>query len=164
MKHFVVMGVSGCGKSSIGAAFAAAIGAEFMDGDDLHSDSNRVKMASGQPLNDDDRAPWLVCVGRALRVATGPVVIGCSALKRSFRDVIRSQLEQPVMFLHLTGSRQVLTARLAARTGHFMPAALLDSQLAALEPPNLDEAAIAVDINQTPQAILAELLRKTLLA
>lgn len=164
MEHYVIMGVSGCGKSSIGAAFAAAIGAKFMDGDDLHPDANRAKMAAGQPLNDDDRAPWLVSVGQALRGATGPVVIACSALKRRYRDVIRSQLAQPVMFLHLTGSRQVLTARLASRTGHFMPPALLDSQLDALEPPALDEAAIAVDIDQTPQAILAELLRKTLLA
>lgn len=164
MEHYVIMGVSGCGKSLIGAAFAAAIGAEFIDGDDLHPDANRAKMAAGQPLSDDDRAPWLVSVGQALGGAKGSVVIGCSALKRRYRDVIRSQLAQPVMFLHLTGSRQVLTARLAARTGHFMPPALLDSQLAALEPPALDEAAIAVDIDQTPQAILAELLRKTLLA
>ena len=164
MEHYVIMGVSGCGKSLIGAAFAAAIGAEFIDGDDLHPDANRAKMAAGQPLSDDDRAPWLVSVGQALGGATGPIVIACSALKRRYRDVIRSQLAQPVMFLHLTGSRQVLTARLAARTGHFMPPALLDSQLAALEPPALDEAAIAVNIDQTPQAILVELLRKTLLA
>lgn len=161
MQRYVIMGVSGCGKSSIGAAFAAAIHGQFIDGDDLHPEANRAKMASGQPLNDDDRAPWLVRVGQALQDGTGPIVIGCSALKRRYRDMIRDHAGQPVMFLHLTGSRQVLSARMATRKGHFMPASLLDSQLAALEPPKPDEAAIAVDIDQTPQAILAELLRRT---
>lgn len=161
MERFVMMGVSGCGKSSIGAAFAVAIGGKFIDGDDLHPDANRIKMASGQPLNDDDRAPWLVRVGQALHGGTGPIVIGCSALKRRYRDVIRDQAAQPVMFLHLTGSRKVLAARMAARKGHFMPASLLDSQLAALEPPMPDEAAITVDIDQTPHSMLAELLRRT---
>ena len=161
MQRYVIMGVSGCGKSTVGAAFAAAIGGRFIDGDDLHPDPNVAKMASGQPLTDTDRAPWLVKVGQALQVGPGPVVIGCSALKRRYRDVIRHEAAQPVLFLHLTGSRAVLLARMAARTGHFMPPSLLDSQLAALEPPGFDEAAIAVDIDQTPQAILAELLRKT---
>lgn len=160
-ERFVIMGVSGCGKSSIGAAFANAIGGIFIDGDYLHPDANRTKMASGQPLTDQDRAPWLVRVGQALRRTDGPIVIGCSALKRRYRDVIRDQAEQPIMFLHLTGSHQVLAARMAARTGHFMPPSLLDSQLAALEPPTSDEAAIEVDIDQTPQAILTELLHRT---
>ena len=161
MDGYVIMGVSGCGKSSIGAAFAAAIGGQFIDGDDLHPDANRAKMASGQPLNDEDRAPWLIRVGQALHGGTGIMVIGCSALKRHYRDLIREYAGQPVMFMHLTGSRQVLAARMAARVGHFMPSSLLDSQLAALEPPEADETAISVDIDQTPQAILAELLHKT---
>ena len=160
-QHYVIMGVSGCGKSSIGAAFAAAIGGQFIDGDDLHPDANRAKMASGQPLNDDDRAPWLVRVGQTLHTGSGSIVIGCSALKRRYRDLIRAHAGQPVLFLHLTGSRHVLAARMAARTGHFMPASLLESQLAALQPPEPDEAAISVDIDQTPEAILAELLHKT---
>lgn len=160
-QRFVVMGVSGCGKSSIGAAFAAAIGGIFIDGDDLHPAANVAKMASGQPLNDDDRAPWLVKVGRALQASGAPVVIGCSALKRRYRDVIRAEAAQPVTFLHLAGSRDVLLARMAQRTGHFMPPALLDSQLSTLEPPATDEVAFSVDSDQTPQAILAELLRKT---
>ena len=160
-QHYVIMGVSGCGKSSIGAAFAAAIGGQFIDGDDLHPDANRAKMASGQPLNDDDRAPWLIRVGQTLQTETGSIVIGCSALKRRYRDLIRAHAGQPVLFLHLTGSGHVLAARTAARIGHFMPASLLESQLAALQPPEPDEAAISVDIDQTPEAILAELLRKT---
>ncbi len=160
-QHYVIMGVSGCGKSSVGAAFAMAISGHFIDGDDLHPDANVAKMAAGQPLNDEDRAPWLVKVGQALQGGAAPLVIGCSALKRRYRDVIRHEAARPVMFLHLTGTRAVLIARMAARTGHFMPLSLLDSQLAALEPPSSEEAAIAVDIDQTPQAILAELLHKT---
>lgn len=161
MERYVIMGVSGCGKSSIGAAFAAAVDGQFIDGDDLHPDANRVKMASGLPLNDEDRAPWLKRVGQTLQGATGTIVIGCSALKRSYRDLIRNHAGQQVMFLHLNGSPHVLAARMAARVGHFMPSSLLDSQLAALEPPEADEIAYSVDIDQTPQAILAELLRKT---
>jgi gluconokinase len=160
-ERFVIMGVSGCGKSSIGAAFAAAIGGKFIDGDDLHPAANRAKMAAGTPLTDEDRAPWLVKVGQSLRGGTGPIVIGCSALKRRYRDLIRAEAGQPVMFLHLAGSHEVLTKRMAARTGHFMPPSLLDSQLAALEPPTPDERAVTVDIDQTPQAIVAELLVKT---
>ncbi len=159
-QRYVIMGVSGCGKSSIGVAFAAAIGGIFIDGDDLHPDANVAKMASGRPLNDEDRAPWLVKVGQALQGGTGPVVIGCSALKRRYRDIIRHEADQLVTFLHLAGSRKVLLARMAARTGHFMPPSLLDSQLAALEPPSADETSITVNIDQTPHDVLAELLRK----
>ena len=162
MEAFVIMGVSGCGKSLIGAAFAAAIRGKFIDADDLHSVANRAKMSAGQPLDDDDRAPWLVSVGQTLRQATGPVVVGCSALKRRYRDLIRNESLRPVMFIYLAGSQQVLTARLAGRVGHFMPPSLLASQLAALEPPTSDEASISVDINQTPNAMLAEILRRTL--
>jgi gluconokinase len=161
MERFVIMGVSGCGKSSIGAAFAAAIGGKFIDGDDLHPATNRAKMAAGNPLTDEDRAPWLVKVGQSLRGNTGPIVIGCSALKRCYRDTIRAEAGQPVMFMHLAGSPEVLAKRMAARTDHFMPPSLLASQLAALEPPSTDEHSITVDIDQTPQAILAELLTKT---
>lgn len=160
IQHFVIMGVSGCGKSSIGAAFAAVIGGLFIDGDDLHPAANVTKMASGQPLSDEDRAPWLLKVGQALQIGTGPVVIGCSALKRRYRDVIRAEADQPMMFVHLAGTKEVLLSRMAVRAGHFMPPSLLESQLAALEPPSLDEAAITVDIDQTPEAIVQEILGK----
>ena len=158
MERFVVMGVSGCGKPSIGAALAIAIGGQFFDGDDLHPEANIAKMASGLPLNDDDRAPWLVRVGQALRGQNGRIVIGCSALKRRYRDTIRSEAGQPVVFLFLSGSQQVLATRMAARAGHFMPPSLLDSQLAALEPPMPDEISVTVDIDQPPNAIVAALL------
>lgn len=158
MDRFVVMGVSGCGKSSIGAALATAIGGQFIDGDDLHPQANIAKMASGLPLNDDDRAPWLVRVGQALRGKNGGIVIGCSALKRRYRDTIRAEADQPVVFLFLSGSQQVLATRMAARAGHFMPPSLLDSQLAALEPPMPDEVSVTVDIDQSPNAIVDALL------
>jgi gluconokinase len=161
MRRFVVMGVSGSGKTSIGMAFAAAIGARFIDGDELHSDASRRKMAAGQPLTDEDRAPWLHRVGAALRDGDGPTVIGCSALKRRYRDIIRAEAGGSVCFLHLAGPREVLAERMSARQGHFMPPSLLDSQLATLEPPGADEAAVTVDIDQAPEAMLAEILEKT---
>ncbi len=154
MTSYVVMGVSGCGKSSIGAGFAAAIGARFVDGDDLHPPANIAKMSRGQPLNDDDRAPWLDRVGREL--AQGNTVVACSALKRKYRDQIRAQAS--TVFLFLRGSRETLLARMAARPGHFMPPSLLDSQLATLEPPTADEAHLVQDIDATPAQIIAGFL------
>jgi gluconokinase len=161
MVKYVIMGVSGCGKTAIGAEFAAAIGARFIDGDDLHPATNVAKMAAGHPLDDADRAPWLADVGRTLATTEGGVVIGCSALKRSYRDVIRAAAGQAVTFLHLKGDMSVIAARLAARKGHFMPPSLLESQFATLEPLGADELAVIVDIDQAPQAIVAELVKQT---
>lgn len=158
IKRFVVMGVSGCGKSSIGAGFAAQIGGAFVDGDDLHPATNIAKMAAGIPLDDADRGPWLAAVGRTFADHDLPLVIGCSALKRSYREIIRNAAGGPVAFLHLDGVRDVIAGRMAARKDHFMPAALLDSQFAALEPPGPDENAVRVDIDQSPNAIVAELV------
>ena len=158
--RFVIMGVSGCGKSSIGTAFATKIGAEFMDGDDLHPASNLAKMTAGIPLTDDDRAPWLLRVGQALQGSVGTKVIGCSALKRRYRDIIRHHAQGPVMFLYLAGSYDVLAERMMSRTGHFMPLSLLKTQFAALEPPSPDEISVTVNVDQTPKAVLTELLHK----
>jgi carbohydrate kinase (thermoresistant glucokinase family) len=129
--RLVVMGVSGCGKSSLGAALATALALPFTDADDLHPAANRAKMAAGQPLTDADRWPWLQAVGAVL--AGGAGVVACSALRRSYRDRLRDTAG-PVQFLHLVAPREVIVERLAARRGHFMPLALLDSQLATLEP------------------------------
>ncbi|MGO4432271.1 gluconokinase, GntK/IdnK-type [Paenarthrobacter sp. RAF9] len=145
--HIVVMGVAGCGKSTIGAALAERIGAEFLDGDSLHPQANIDKMASGTPLNDDDRAPWLAEIGRRFPASDVSLIIACSALKRSYRDIIRSA-DPSVVFVHLQGTRDLLNQRMNARPGHFMPASLLDSQLATLEPLQADEAGIVVDIAQ----------------
>ena len=146
----VVMGVSGCGKSTLGAGLAAALGCAFLDGDDLHPAANIAKMAAGQPLDDADRWPWLAAIGAVLATEAKQVV-ACSALKRAYRDAIRTRAPD-VVFVHVHGARPLLAARLAARTGHYMPAGLLDSQLAALEPPGADEAAVLVDLAGGPDA------------
>lgn len=149
--RYIVMGVSGCGKSHIGAAFAVAIGARFIDGDDLHPAANIAKMHRGEPLDDTDRAPWLESVGRALAPQT---VIACSALKRSYRDHIRQSAGAPVVFLVLRGKRSTLLERVSNRPGHFMPPSLLDSQSAILEYPASDETSVVADIENTPEKIV----------
>lgn len=152
----VVMGVSGCGKSTIGALVADAMNVPFLDGDSLHPLANIHKMADGAPLTDEDRWPWLEIVGDELAGASaGGMVIACSALKRRYRDVIRAK-EPATIFLHLDGSLDVLNARLQGRSGHFMPASLLASQLASLEPLDADERAVLLDISAGITDILRE--------
>ncbi len=153
MSRFVVMGVSGCGKSRIGQDFATAIGARFIDGDGLHPQANIDKMSRGQPLQDEDRAPWLDRVADALR--DDGTVVACSALKRRYRDQIRAGAGGAVTFLYLRGQRATLQARVLRRPGHFMPPALLDSQLATLEPPTPDERHLVADIERKPEKIVA---------
>jgi len=149
----IVMGVAGCGKSSVGEGLSAHLSVPYRDGDDLHPETNVAKMRAGIPLTDDDRWPWLDRVAQALH-AGAPLIIGCSALKRSYRDRIRAGAGGPVTFAHLTGSRDLIAARMAQRSGHYMPLSLLDSQFAALEPPGPDEA-LAVPIDQPLSAIVA---------
>ena len=153
MVQIVVMGVSGCGKSTVGQLLAQKLSARFIDGDDLHPESNKAKMAAGNPLNDDDRWPWLALVGQAL--AEGQTVVACSALKRVYRERILAAAPQ-TKFVHLSGSRQVLEKRLGARSRHFMPASLLDSQLATLEPLTADEPGLVIDIDQPVADIVAQ--------
>ena len=152
--QIVVMGVSGSGKSTIGSLIADRLGVPFTDADDLHPAANVQKMAAGQPLDDDDRWPWLALVGDALAGASrSGLVIACSALKRSYRDAIRVSAPEAV-FVLLTGSRELLASRLGHREGHFMPATLLDSQLATLEPLAADEGGVTVDIAGSPEQIV----------
>ncbi len=153
MARAVIMGVAGSGKSTVGVALAARTGAVYIDGDDLHPAANIRKMSAGTPLTDEDRAPWLDRVAETLRAARGPVLIGCSALKRRYRDRIRDRVGGPVIFVHLSGSREVIEARMSAREGHFMPASMIHSQFAALEQLGGDEAGFAVDIDQTLEAV-----------
>lgn len=152
----VLMGVAGSGKTSVGRALAPRLGAEYLDGDDLHPPANIAKMRAGVPLTDADRAPWLARVGDLL---AGPErrIVGCSALRRSYRDIIRAHAGAPVTFVHLAGSREVIAARIGERRGHFMPASLLDSQFAALEPPGPDEASITADISRPLPDLVAEI-------
>lgn len=147
------MGVAGCGKSSVGAALSVATAVPYRDGDDLHPAANIAKMSRGDPLTDADRWPWLVLVGQALHV--GPMIIGCSALRRVYRERICAAVDGPVWFVHLSGSRKVIETRMRARQGHFMPPELLDSQFATLEPPQQDECAVTVDIDQPLENIVA---------
>ncbi len=154
---FVVMGVAGCGKSTVGAALADRIGAAYIDGDSLHPSANIRKMSAGTPLTDDDRAPWLDKVGEALADGGGKRIIGCSALKRTYRDRIRTSSGEPTGFLHLTGARAVIEARMHLRTGHFMPASLLESQFSTLEPLWPDEVGCAIEIDRPVGEIVAEL-------
>lgn len=153
--HIVVMGVSGCGKSSLGAALAERLGIPFFEGDALHPPANVEKMRSGSPLTDDDRWPWLTRVAQSLSDHPAAIV-SCSALKRSYRDHIREGAGE-VNFIHLAGSRDSLAERMQARPGHYMPVSLLDSQLATLEAPGADEA-ITIDIALPPDAALAAAL------
>lgn len=156
----VVMGVSGCGKSTIGAAVALRAGASFVDADDLHPASNVEKMAAGIPLTDEDRMPWLAAVGDVLAQHPDvPVVVACSALKRSYRDIIRAR-GGSVLFAHLVGSRELLAERMGSRSQHFMPTTLLDSQLATLEPLDPDETGLVLDIAEPPDQIADAILSR----
>jgi carbohydrate kinase (thermoresistant glucokinase family) len=144
------MGVSGSGKSTVGAELAARLGVPFVDGDALHPVANVAKMAAGIPLDDADRWPWLDAVGA--RLAESRVVVACSALRRSYRDRLRAAAPD-VRFVLLDGSRELLAARTGARLDHFMPPALLDSQLATLERPAPDEHVLVYDIAEAPAGI-----------
>ncbi len=157
------MGVAGSGKSTIGAMFARALHLAFLEGDDLHPAQNVERMAAGIPLTDDDRRPWLLAIAGQLRDAQRAgmgLVVACSALKRGYRDLLRSVGAADVRFVYLTGTRVILAERLANRRGHYMPAALLDSQLATLEEPAADEHAWVCDISQPPEAVVADLVKR----
>ena len=146
----VVMGVSGSGKSALAERLARALGAEFVEGDELHPPRNVQRMAAGIALTDDDRQGWLQAIADRLHLAglqQRSIVISCSALKRRYRDQLR-QGASDTRFVHLHGSADLLAQRLAQRAGHYMPASLLPSQLRTLEPPDTDERAITLDITE----------------
>jgi len=152
----VIMGVSGCGKSSVGRPLANALGLPFFEGDELHPPRNVALMAAGTPLTDADRAGWLLALAEVLTRAQAEgrgAVVSCSALKRSYRDVLRGGAAG-VRFVFLQGSPALLESRVQRRRHHYMPASLLHSQLAALEPPGVDEGAISIDIDQPTERIV----------
>lgn len=154
------MGVSGAGKSSVAALLAGRLGWPFAEGDDMHPQANIDKMAAGHPLDDADRRPWLERVAGWIRerVAAGEGgIVTCSALKRRYRDALRGP---GVLFVYLTSTKEEIAARLVARHGHFMPAALLDSQFADLEPPEPDEHALTVLVTGSAQQTAEEILRR----
>lgn len=154
----VVMGVSGSGKSTIAAELATRLGWPFQEGDELHPAANVAKMAAGEPLDDADRAPWLERIAAWIdeRASRGePGIVTCSALRRRYRDVLRSER---VVFVNLEAPRALLESRVAERPGHFMPAALLGSQVDALEPPEPGERAITVPTDGTPPQVAAAII------
>jgi gluconokinase len=153
----VVMGVSGSGKSTVGSALAQRLRVPFVDADTLHPPSNIAKMSAGEPLTDEDRYPWLERVGEWLTRHHGGGVVSCSALKRKYRDQLRTHCAS-IEFLYLSGSPEVIGSRMAARPGHFMPAALLQSQFDALEPLGVGEAGVTADISQGVENIVDDFL------
>ncbi len=158
----VVMGVSGSGKTTVSALLAAALGCQFQEGDDLHPAENVEKMQSGTPLTDADRLPWLRKIAEeinAWRARHESGVLTCSALKRSYRDIIIDG-HSDVALVYLRGSYELIHRRMAARHGHFMPVALLDSQFAKLQEPRLDEHPIIVDVGSRPAEIAAEIVHQ----
>lgn len=151
----VVMGVSGSGKSTVGAALAQRLGVAFADADDLHSAANIAKMSRGEALDDHDRHPWLETIGAWLAAHPEGGVVSCSALKRKYRDQLRHHVHH-LQFLHLQGGRDVIARRQASRPGHFMPASLLTSQFATLEPLEPDEDGVVIDVDQSVDQIVQQ--------
>ncbi len=158
----VVMGVSGSGKSTVGEDLAKRLHAAYQEGDSLHPEANVDKMSHGIPLTDADRRPWLHAIAAVIDgwLARGEAgVVTCSALKRAYRDILIGP-RQGVALVYLQGSHTLIGQRMAARHGHFMPTALLDSQFATLEPPGRDESPIVVPVDATPDDIVDAILQQ----
>lgn len=154
--HIIVMGVSGCGKTTVAEALAKKFGFEMAEGDDFHPQANVDKMSHGIPLNDEDRWPWLKTINQWMRDKDAKgvsTVVSCSALKRVYRDVLRKDLD--VLFVHLVGSEDLIGARMKQRKGHYMPVSLLPSQFADLEPLQSDEGGVDVSIDASPEQVEA---------
>ncbi|MYM24267.1 gluconokinase [Duganella sp. FT135W] len=153
------MGVSGCGKSTVGQALAAANGVPFVEGDQYHPPANVAKMSAGLPLDDNDRADWLLALQaqiKAARLRGEGLVISCSSLKRRYRDLLR-QGDPALRFAHLDGPQELISARMQARVGHYMPPSLLESQFRDLEPLQDDEAGITLDIETPPEDLVTQI-------
>ncbi|MFK5980364.1 MAG: gluconokinase [Rhizobiaceae bacterium] len=157
----VVMGVSGCGKSTIGSALGLDLNVPFLDGDHYHTPEAVEKMRGGQPLTDEDRWPWFVRLTKEMKLAAdqrGKAVTACSALKQAYRDYLTEQAGEAIAFIYLSGSMEIIAERQADRPGHYMPAGLLDSQFATLELPDDDENILSVSVDQPVETIVADTL------
>lgn len=162
-KAIIVMGVSGAGKTSVAELLAQRLGCEFVEGDRLHPASNVEKMAKGTPLTDEDRWPWLEIIGQELHTARSggrDIVLTCSSLKKVYREKLRSSAGEPLYFVFLKGSPELLASRMGDRKGHFMPTSLLQSQLATLESPEGEEAVVTVDIDASVPEIVDDAIVK----
>lgn len=159
--RLIVMGVTGSGKTTVGALLAGRLGAVFLDGDDYHPPENVAKMSSGAPLTDEDRWPWLDRLGQVIEASVGEagrVVLACSALRRVYRDRLTAACAEPPLFIHLAGARELIHGRMAARREHYMPVALLDSQIQTLEAIEADENAIVTAIDAPVDQVVARIL------
>lgn len=157
-KCIVIMGVSGCGKTTIGKILASKIGADFIEGDDFHSSENRNKMANGIPLTDEDRLPWLNKLSEVMRDAPAVVVMACSALKKKYRSVLKGNNEDGFAFIHLNVGRSELERRLRSRRCHFFNPKLLDSQIECLEVPSDEEGCHVVDANGPVEKVTSQIV------
>jgi len=154
------MGVSGAGKSTVAKMLAQRLGCPMLEGDSLHSRENIQRMSAGTPLTDDDRQPWLAAIAAQMSAAAREsrgLVVACSALKHRYRDILRGDVPE-LPFVWLTGTRPLLEARLASRRDHFMPPALVDSQLQILEEPGPGERFIVCDISESPRALVERIM------
>jgi gluconokinase len=161
-RHVVVMGVSGCGKTTVARELSARTGLLFAEADDFHSASSVERMRAGVPLDDADRQPWLreLAAWQAAQHAQGvSTVLACSALRRSYRDILRSGVAD-LEFVHLAGPAEVIRERLAQRTGHYMPTSLLESQIATLELLEPDEPGVVLDVSRPTQQLVSEAIRR----
>lgn len=161
LNSFVIMGVSGSGKTTVGELLASQMAYSFIDADDLHPESNKELMAAGIPLTDVERLPWLDLVGEELTAysaANSPLVVACSALKRSYRDQLRRH-SPDTFFLFLDGTREQIQARISLRNHEFMPSSLLDSQFANLEPLQADERGMRIEIGDSPQSMCSGIIQ-----
>ncbi|MCT8992263.1 gluconokinase [Chelativorans sp. SCAU2101] len=157
------MGVSGCGKTTVGTCLATRLGLHFVEGDSLHPAANFEKMAAGIPLQDEDRWPWLDTIAATIAVAATQnrgLVVSCSALKKIYRDRLRAAADGKLMFVFLHGSKELLAERMDARIGHFMPPSLLESQIATLEEPHDEDNVIAIEIAAPIENIVSAVMRE----
>lgn len=156
---YIVMGVSGCGKSTVGKRISDELALPFYDSDDYHFPENIQKMANGIPLTDEDRVPWLTLLADNIKVweISGGAVLACSSLKQAYRDLLSSTTKKVVQFIYLKGDKTTLHQRLTSRSNHFMPETLLDSQLKTLEPPT---DAITILIDNPLDEIVAQILKE----
>lgn len=162
-KRLIVMGVTGSGKTTVGALLAGRTGGVFLDGDDYHPAENVAKMSSGTPLDDEDRWPWLDRLSVEIEAAVktrGSVVLACSALRRAYRDRLSGACSEEPLFIHLSGTRDLIGERMASRRDHYMPVGLLDSQIRTLEPIETDEKAVVLRIDAPAEQIVERLLTK----
>ena len=159
----IVMGVSSSGKSTVGKAIARRLHVQFLDGDDYHPPANVEKMRAGIPLSDEDRWPWLEKLSLALKDAAngkGSAVGACSSLRRAYREYLTKIAGEPILFVYLSGSKEVIAERIAARKHEFMPASLLDSQFATLEEPDADENVLTVNVNDPSETIATHVVKE----